>query len=242
MTDWRQYERFVAGLMASFASDNFTVIPNTRLRGCISRVERQIDVLIDAKWDDDTHRRVIVDAKRYKNKIDVKDIETFEGMMKDCSSQYGVIVCPQGYTEAAKRRAQDAITIKLVPLSELENFNLDSWEPCLGKCARPKRRKSEHGLVLYDSPYGLTVGESPLSIMAVGKCDFCNEFHVWCWDCGQKFALTNEDEFHCHCSDRFWLTAIEDEGQQADETLTAIHLFLVLTAGAVIPVDRRRLQ
>ena len=39
-------------------------------------------------------------------------------------------------------------------------------------------------------------------------------------------------------------TAIEDEAQQGDETLSAIHLFLILTltSGVVIPVDRRRLQ
>ena len=47
MKDWRLYERFVAGLMADSASDDLTVIPNAKLIGCISGVERQIDVLVD---------------------------------------------------------------------------------------------------------------------------------------------------------------------------------------------------
>ena len=242
MKDWRLYERFVAGLMSEHASDDVTVIPNAKLIGCISGVERQIDVLIDAKWDEDTNRRVIVDAKRYKNKIDVKDVETFEGMMTDCRSQYGVIVCPNGYSEAAQRRAQDAITIKLVPLSELDDFTLSTWEPCIGKCTESTRKNSPRGLVLYDSPYGLTLGESPLSIMAVGKCDSCNEFHVWCWDCGQKSALRDEDEFKCSCDDRFWVTAIEEEAEDVNGTLKSVNLFLVLFSGAVIPVDRRNLR
>jgi hypothetical protein len=242
MKDWRLYERFVARLMSDYASDDVTVIPNTNIVGCISGVERQIDVLIDAKWDPNTSRRVIVDAKRYKNKIDVKDVETFEGMMKDCRAQYGIIVCPEGYTEAAKRRAQDAITIKLVPLSELDEFTLANWEPCLGKCSESRRKQFQHGLVLYDSPYGLAVSESPLSIITVGKCDVCNEFHVWCWECGQKSALKDEDEYKCACEGRFWLTAIEDEEEDSGQSVKSILLLMVLDPGVVVPVDRRRLQ
>ena len=239
MPDWRLYERYVAGLMSSQASDEFTIVPNAKLIGCISGVERQIDVLIDAKWDDDTKRRVIVDAKRYRNKIDIKDVEMFEGMMRDCRSQYGVIVCPNGYTEGAKQRSKDAITIKLVPLSDLEKFDLTTWEQCIGQCAKGRSKRKELGLVLYDSPYGLSVGGSPLSIMAVGKCDVCSEFHVWCWDCGQKFGLADETEIQCHCKDRFWLTAIEED---ASEDLTSVCLFLILNFGAVISVDRRKLR
>jgi hypothetical protein len=238
MDDWRLYERFVAGLMSEHASDDFTVIPNCKLIGGISGTARQVDVLIDAKWDENTARRVIVDAKFYSNKIDIKDVEMFEGMMKDCRAQYGVIVCPNGYTEAAKQRADDAITIKLVPASNLGSFSLSAWEPCIGACTRRRRRRKDYGLVLYDSPYGLAIGDSPISIMAVGKCDVCNEFHIWCWDCGVKFALANEDELNCDCDDRFWLTALEET---LDENLRSVYLFLILTVGVVIPVDRRNL-
>jgi hypothetical protein len=49
MSDWKIYERFVAHLMAEHASDEITVIPNAKIFGAISGVQRQIDVLIDAK-------------------------------------------------------------------------------------------------------------------------------------------------------------------------------------------------
>ena len=206
MTDWRLYERFVAALMSEqHASDDITVIPNAKIIGAISGVQRQIDVLIDAKWDDEISRRIIVDAKRYKKKVDVKDVETFEGMMRDCRAQHGVLVCPNGFSKAAKKRAQDAITIKLLPLEDVETFDLNAWDPCVGRCSyEPDYQK--RGLVLYDNPYGLTIGKSPVSLMAVGKCDKCHEFHVWCWDCGERFALENEDEHQCYCEARFWLT------------------------------------
>lgn len=243
MSDWRSYERFVAGLMSDeHASDEFTVIPNARIHGVLSGTIRQIDVLIDAKWDEDTSRRIIVDAKRYKGKIDVKDVEMFEGMMRDCRAQYGIIVCTNGYSEAALRRAKDAITIKLVPLSDLDDFSLSTWEPCLGKCSSVPN-SSNKGLVLYDSPYGLSMEESPLSIVAVGKCDVCTEFHIWCWECGQKFALGNEDEHRCGCKNRFWLTSIEQDEDVVDKTpVKKVNLLLILSTGAIITVDRRKLQ
>ncbi len=244
MTDWRVYERFVAHLMAEHASDEITVIPNAKIVGAISGTQRQIDVLIDAKWDDDISRRIIVDAKRYKRKVDVKDVESFEGMMRDCQAQHGVLVCPNGFTKAAKKRAQDAITIKLLPLEEVEAFDLNSWDACVGSCSL-KKDGDKRGLVLYDSPYGLAIGNSPLSVMAVGKCDRCHEFHVWCWDCGQKFALENEDEYKCNCDGRFWLTSIEEDGTSPDGTIQkSVLLLLILATGiepTIIHVDRRRL-
>jgi len=243
MNDWRFYERFVAELMADEnARDDVTVIPNARIVGAISGVKRQIDVLIDAKWDDDICRRIIVDAKRYKKKIDVKDVEMFEGMMSDCRAQCGIIVCPNGFTPAAKKRAQDAITIRLLPLEEVENFSLYSWYPCVGNCTN-KKEDGKHGLVLYGSPYGLATGNSPLSIVAVGKCDVCHDFHIWCWDCGKKFALKDEDEYKCNCDGRFWLTAIEEDGTNTDGTLQkSVQLLLILSFGpTVIHVDRRKL-
>ncbi len=78
--------------------------------------------------------------------------------------------------------------------------------------------------------------------MAVGKCDVCNEFHVWCWDCGQKFTLKDEDEHACVCDGRFWLTAVEDEEEDAGRFVKSIFLLLILAPGIMIPVDRRKLQ
>ncbi|HEX5733374.1 MAG TPA: restriction endonuclease [Blastocatellia bacterium] len=255
MKDWRLYERFIAGLMSEQSSDEITVIPNARIRGAISGTIRQIDVLIDSRHDEEISRRVIIDAKRYRNKVDVKDVESFEGMMKDCRAHHGVLVCPNGYTPAALRRAQNAITIRLVPLNELEKLDLGVWDCCAGACRTERRRGAEPGLVLWDSPYGLAVKDSPLHIMAIGKCDVCNNFHVWCWVCGAKFALKDEDEHKCSCP-WFWLTAIEDEVDDSNtRPIKAVHLLLILPVGLDLPgfgmvavqpmvlhVDRRPLQ
>ena len=242
--DWRIYERFVHSLLVEEAEEDRTVIPNATLVGSISGVKRQIDVLIDARWEEDVSRRVIVDAKRYKSKVDVKDVESFEGMMRDCRAQHGILVCPHGYTAAALKRAQNTITIKLVPLSDLDEFDFGSWQPCVGACCTKNRMKSQ-GLVLWEMPYGLAVAAGQpdtFAIVATGKCDVCRNFHVWCWDCGETFALKDKDEYKCSC-DRFWLTSIEEEIDDAQgEATQAVHLLLVLLSGAVIFVDRRKLR
>jgi restriction endonuclease len=242
---WRVYERFVAQLQSSKASDEITVVPNARLLGAISGVERQIDVLIDARLQEDVSRRVIVDAKFRHRKLDVKDVEAFEGMMRDCRAHRGILVCANGYTPAAKRRAQDTIAITLVRPDELDSFDPTAWEPCLGRCNDGKRRARSEGWVLYDQPFGVSIGDSPLSVMVVGKCDACHDFHVWCWECGSRFALVGDEaEFKCDC-DRFWITTIEEEGtDQLRNELSAVLLLLVESAAPLQPlvVDRRPMR
>jgi hypothetical protein len=230
---WRVYERLVALLQSEKASDELTVVPNAQLVGAISGTKRQVDVLIDARVAEDVSRRVIVDAKLRKRKIDVKEVEAFEGMMKDCRAQRGILVCANGFTEAAFRRSQQAITISLVPAEEVERLSIESWYPCLGTCVAEARGRTA-GWVLYDRPLGLISTAAPLTAMAVGKCDGCNDFHVWCWDCGAHFALRGAEAEHaCSCT-FFWLTERLEEGfDEMGNLLESIRLLLVVPVEAV---------
>ena len=246
---WRLVERLTARTHADEASPDMTVFPNARITGAISGTNRQIDVLIDARWDDGRERRIIVDAKHRRRFVDIKQVESFEGMMRDCRASYGVLVCTSGFTEAAKRRAQCAISLRLIGPEELETFTLDTWDDCQGRCSASTKRWSSSGLVLWERmPHGLAINDSPLSIMLLGKCDVCGDFNIWCWDCGQKFALADDSEFKCAC-DWFWLTATEDE-DELDGTLSkSVLLRLILlptysTRGAavVLDADRKRLS
>ena len=63
-----------------------SVTPNASLIGGISGTALQIDVLVEARFEDDCSRRIIFDAKRRSRKVDVKDVESFEGMMRAASS------------------------------------------------------------------------------------------------------------------------------------------------------------
>jgi hypothetical protein len=108
-----------------------TVHPNVKLRGHLSGVERQIDVLIECRVGDDRSKRIIVDARLHARPLDVKDVEEFEGMMKDVRADRGFLVCPNGSSEAARRRAQRAINIKLLHPDEFDDITLDTWDACV---------------------------------------------------------------------------------------------------------------
>lgn len=209
--------------------------------GRISQKPRQIDVLLDARWGDDLSRRIIIDAKLYRAKLDIKDVESFEGMMRDCGAERGILVCPNGWSEGAERRAQDAITVKLLSLEELEEKKLwASFDECVGKCYQNPSTRSQKGLVLWDAEHLLAI-DGLWAIVFTGKCDVCHDFHIWCWDCGEKFAIGDEDQHECYC-ERLCVSAIEEEVDgPSGETLNAVHLLLLL-GDNVLPLDRRRLR
>lgn len=241
---WRIYERLVAAMHSETASSDLTVVPNAKLSGCISGTTRQVDVLIDSRLEENVKRRTIVDAKLRRRKIDVKDVEAFEGMMKDCRAHRGIIVCANGYTGAAKRRAQEAITISLVQASEIDELDLSQWESCMGQCAEARNAGKPPGWVLFDQVYSVGSLELPSSLVAVGKCDVCHDFHVSCWDCGQHLVLLgDEGEAKCDC-DRFWLSAVDSEGNdEYGNPLKSVLLIVVaLPSGQPNVLDRRPLN
>lgn len=99
MKAWRTYERLIAKLSTEEYDDTFTVIPNARITGFISKRKRQLDVLIDYRYNTDLERRIIIDAKNRKRAIDIKEVEAFEGLMKDVSAKRGILICSNGYTK-----------------------------------------------------------------------------------------------------------------------------------------------
>ena len=124
---WEIYERMVARMTADQIGTDLCVTANARIRGRISGRSRQIDVLIEARHEPDASRRVVVDAKNHKRKVDVPDVEAFLGLMADVGATHGYLVCSTGYTKAAEKRAQMAVMIALVPVGAIPDFDPSSW-------------------------------------------------------------------------------------------------------------------
>lgn len=215
--DSKLYEKIVSQLMFDENDVNTTVVPNAKIIGSISGRSRQIDVLLDSK-NGESNRRIIVDAKYQKRPIDIKVVEEFEGMMRDVNAQRGILICPNGYTKSALRRAQELITIRLVTEEEIENIGFHGWE----YCSSP----SCSGSLIWELNPTL-MGYSPVTITCSAKCDKCSSFNVWCWACGEKFSLKDEDDYQCMCKgNTFWLTSIEN-----DEYNKSVYLHLVCPIG-----------
>lgn len=231
---WLVYERCVAGFALKQHDDlNVTVQPNVKLIGHLSGTERQIDVLVDSRWNDGIDRRIIIDAKERKRKIDVKDIEAFEGMMRDCRANRGVIVTTSGYSEAALRRAQDAITITILTLDDLDDYEW-VYEPCYGECKANRHLVNQRGMVLWATCLLLPYSEMA-HIIQTGKCDGCHNFHIWCWECGLKFVVPDKRLIKCDC-DHHWISwPSENEGTET----SSMNLMFQLDDETCLILDRR---
>jgi hypothetical protein len=168
-------------------------------------------------------------------------------MMEDVGATHGYLVCTSGHTKAAGWRAQSAVSICLVPLDHIEDFDPTTWPHCL-------RAGCEHGRVFWDGYPEISVGLVPLEdrrneapirkafVHSVGKCDRCGKFHVLCATCNQILYVPEDDDgdhgHQCECRlPWFWLASIEsdEQGQRSAE------LHLVMGQGSVETVDRRSL-
>jgi hypothetical protein len=81
------------------------VLHDVKLDGRLSQTKRQIDVLVREKIGQ-YEIQIIIECKDYKKPVDVKGVEEFAGLFRDVGAQKGVLVCPRGFTAAAKTRAE----------------------------------------------------------------------------------------------------------------------------------------
>lgn len=221
--DWRVYERIAACFEIEVAGMGVSITPNATLIGTISGAARQIDVLVDARWTEDVERRIIFDTKLRKRKVDVKDVESFEGMMRDVGASRGVLVCSNGYTKAALARAQQSIEIRIVTFDEALELDFAMIDPC--PHCRLEKHKTE-GLVFWDGQFPLSI-EWGWAIIFTGKCDVCHSFAFWCWDCGAKAVVPDEETYECGCEHTWFVERSDSEA-----------IFVLSTKDGEIPLDR----
>lgn len=125
-SDFREYENGVADILASVVGEAGNVQRNVKLPSRSGGRARQIDVLVEATTSGITNTRLIVDCKRGKKPMDVKDIEEFIGMVEDVGADMGILVSAAGASDGAMRRAQMARGVRIKALSIEE---LTSWRP-----------------------------------------------------------------------------------------------------------------
>lgn len=216
---WKIYERIVGFFeIENHANTETGVTLNAKIIGAHSGIERQVDCLIDLRFGRDKDRRIIVDAKRYKSKVDINDVERFHGMMIDCEAAKGILVCPSGWTDGAFKRASDLIEIKLLSLEDVEN----AWEySVVEECCI-----CNDGVVFYDGNWGMEIG-GLLDISCTGKCDRCHSFNIWHWACGDKFAVEDGEKVSCSCNYDWFVIPPEPDAIDDPERMSA---FLMVCA------------
>lgn len=134
--EWKRYEDAIASRLSRLVNlPGAEVLVDQKLPGLISGVERQIDVLLTGEIEGSS-LMWIVDCKHYSKNIDIKDVETFLGMLKDVGAQKGILVTTTGYSDGAVRRARhdnSEIDLWIVNFEELAVYQglcgLLFWRP-----------------------------------------------------------------------------------------------------------------
>lgn len=104
-------------------------IKNTKIEKDIkligkSGVERQIDVFITGEVGA-FEVKIFIESKNHSTAIDIKEVESIVGMVEDVGATLGVIVCPSGFTDGAKKRASRAgLQLYEIYDQSLKNSNL----------------------------------------------------------------------------------------------------------------------
>ena len=144
---WKDYEIEIHDYFKEMFP-NADISHNVTVAGRYSKVDRQIDILIE-DYVAGSRMRIVVDGKFFSEKIDVKDVEMFIGMLNDCEANKGLLITQEGFSKAAINRAHyDPIDIELDILNfkDLHQFQGFGGLPYSGK----------HGVVI-PAPFGWVI-------------------------------------------------------------------------------------
>lgn len=144
---WKDYEIEIYDYFKEMFP-NADISYNVTVSGRYSKVDRQIDILIE-DYIAGSRMRIVVDGKFFSEKIDVKDVEMFIGMLNDCEANKGLLITQEGFSKSAINRAHfDPIDIELDILNfkDLHQFQGFGGLPYSGK----------HGVVL-PAPFGWVI-------------------------------------------------------------------------------------
>lgn len=131
--DWKEYEKEIfKHFRSEFPSARIT--RDARVLGRYSKVERQIDILIE----DDVAGfviRIAIDAKHHNRPLDVTDVEAFLGYCSDIGASKGVMISLHGYSPAALNRAHNDdsdIELDVLNFDDLKKFQAFGAIPYAG--------------------------------------------------------------------------------------------------------------
>jgi len=121
--DWKQYEQEIWDYFHR-AYPYAKMTKDARIIGRLSKTERQIDLLVEEHIVD-IRIKIIIDAKHYCEKLDVKDVEAYLGLLEDVGAHIGVLISPEGFTKAAINRAYNNDTdliLEVLNFKELKDY------------------------------------------------------------------------------------------------------------------------
>lgn len=121
--DWRKYEKEIYRYFKE-TFPNTTIKFDQNILGRFSKVDRQIDILIEGNIAGYS-LTIIVDCKYFSKNIDVKTVESFCSMVEDVDAHQGVLITSKGFSTAAINRAyygNQKVELDIINFDEIKKF------------------------------------------------------------------------------------------------------------------------
>jgi hypothetical protein len=211
---WERYEKDVRALLDKI--DGSKVTHNVKRTGAISKVERQIDVLVEGSV---TASRVAiaVECKHYAKPLGIGKIDEFAGKLADLQVDRGILYALSGVTSGAQARADGAY-----PKIEIRNLAQTatpprSWQQYLddamkfGDCGSPTCSAGE--VDWKEWPQSTSI------FVKAGKCPLCDTASVSC-ECGEITYFVGSAET-CVCCGRVYELHLSPDGDMVDVVMFA---------------------
>jgi hypothetical protein len=196
---WQEYQEAVA-LLYEQAEGFGNVRRDVRIPDKITGQLRQIDLLIEVSTRGHSVQ-ILVDAKYHATKLDVKDIEGVLALAEAVNACKAVVVCANGWTEPAQRKAAHTnLDLKVFDTDEALDYLVpEKW------CLCPK---CKNDCIVYETEL-LNDLDEPMSMAVLGQCRECRHAMAWCWDCGNEAWLDPGESIRCYCGHE-WIADAED--------------------------------
>lgn len=195
MKEWEHYEEQIFKKLNELFPDS-EILKNQKIRGKFSKRIRQVDILVTASLIG-SKILVVVDCKKFSNKVNVKTVESFLGFTEDIGAHVGIIITNEGFSKSAERRVENYH--RDIKLEIIEYVNLDSyhihWDICEG-CRNSEVPKLSE--ISWSKPE-LLEWKGLYQLIQLGHCHYCGTPHIKCQGCGGIIEVDDFDFTNCMC-------------------------------------------
>lgn len=188
---WQLYEDKVYELLKNIPNAIIKKHPTIKGRAFDFSVEVKVNIPFTELFQAEFPLLLGGDCKKHKRLLDVKDVDSFAGMLEDAGLSIGILVAESGFGQGANRRAKKSGVIllrfpwDLLSLIPTDDDELEDY--CISCPAADDDRPM--GMIDWDFNKYRSEGYGYMT----GQCSTCGTFFIKCFDCGGKTGFFEGD-------------------------------------------------
>ena len=186
---WQEYQEAVGRIYEEM--NEFGIVKkNITIPDKVTGQPRQIDVWWEMHIG--THIfKILIDAKKRKNKIDVKDVEEIVALAKAVNADKAIIVTNGEWTAPAEIYSKfEGLDLRIFDINEATDIMVENkWKMC---------KVCNDDCIVLDNVSGFEIN-GQIKWWLAGSCRSCYAMLVNCQDCGQKHIILDGQNWQCIC-------------------------------------------